>query len=90
MRWRVGHPRRADLDRPGADADLALAGVAVAVAGEVSSAPVVAAPAEVGIDLGVEGPLEHPPGALAGELLERLADRRLARRHDRLLPVVRL
>ena len=81
---RVGDPRRADLDRPGADADLALAGVAVAIATEVVLDAVVAAPAEVGVDLGVEGPLEHPPGALTGELLEALADLRLVARDDRL------
>jgi len=80
---RVGDPGRADLHRPGADADLALAGVAVAVASEVVLDALVAAPAEIAVDLGVEGPLEHPPGALAGQLLERLADRGLAARDGR-------
>src|SRR6266566_4910960 len=79
-----GDPRRADLGRPGADADLALPGVSVAVASEVVVDAVIAAPAEIAVDLGVEGPLEHPPGTLAGELLERLADGRLAARDDRL------
>jgi hypothetical protein len=41
-------------------------------------------PAEIAVDLGVEGSFEHPPGTLAGQLLERLADRRLAARDDRL------
>jgi len=70
----VGDPWRADLDRPGADADLALAGVAISVTTEVVVDPIVAAPAEVGVDLTVEGSLKHPPGALAGEVLERLTD----------------
>jgi hypothetical protein len=83
VRGGVGHPGWADLDRPGADTDLALAGIAVAVAGKVVVGTVVAAAAEIGVDLGVEGPLE-------GELLKRLADGDLARRHEWLRSVGRL
>jgi hypothetical protein len=48
------------------------------------------ATAEIGVDLGVEGPLEHPPSTLAGELLKRLAEGRLTRRNERLRSAGRL
>jgi len=69
----VTHPGRADPDRPGPDADLARAGIAVAVA-DVRGPALVVGASEVLVHLGPQGLFEHPSGALPGDGLERVGD----------------
>ena len=67
----VVDPRRLDRDRPGRGQDLALAGVPVAH----HQPPTLLVPlgrsgGQVGVDLGLQRGGQHPPGALAGQLVQ--------------------
>lgn len=71
----VRDARRPDLHRPGADTDLALPGVAVAVA-RATAARGIAGTLQERVHLGREHRGEHAPGALEADRLERVRDHR--------------
>ena len=67
----VVHPRRADDHRASSGGDLALAGVAVAHHQPPAAlVPLGGIGGEIVVDLGFQGGGQHPPGALAHDLIE--------------------